>query len=152
MGKRRKARELAVQVHYHLEFNPGDPDEAFDLICEKFKPGESIRPFSKKLVLGVYKEKKDLERLIIRASRNWRLDRMPCLDRCVLRMAVYEILFIEDIPPKVSIDEAVEIGKKFGGNNSGGFINGVLDKVYNILVQEGRLTKKEGEEKQGHEV
>jgi transcription antitermination factor NusB len=144
MGRRRKARELAVQVNFHLEFSPGDPGEAFDLLCEKFNSKESIKPFSKKLVLGVHEKKKDLDQLISIASKNWRLDRMSCLDRCVLRLAVFEILFMQDIPPKVSIDEAVEIGKKFGSEDSGSFINGVLDKIYNTLVQEGRLTEKEG--------
>jgi len=143
MGKRRKARELAIQVHFHLEFSPGDPKEAFDLICEKFNSRDSIRPFSKKLVAGVCEKKEDLDRLISQASKNWRLDRMPLLDKCILRLAAFEILFMEDIPPKVSIDEAVEMGKKFGGKDSGSFINGVLDNIYNNLVQEGRLKKDE---------
>ena len=146
MGRRRKARELAVQVNFHLEYNAGDPDEAFDLLCERLNPKESIRPFSKQLVLGVYEKKQDLDRLISVASKNWRLERMSCLDKCVLRLAVFEILFMEDIPPKVSIDEAVEIGKKFGSDDSSSFINGVLDKIYNNLVREGRLTKKEDKE------
>jgi len=134
---------LAIQVHFHLEFSPGDPKEAFDLICEKFNSRDSIRPFSKKLVAGVCEKKEDLDRLISQASKNWRLDRMPLLDKCILRLAAFEILFMEDIPPKVSIDEAVEMGKKFGGKDSGSFINGVLDNIYNNLVQEGRLKKDE---------
>ena len=143
MGKRRKARELAIQVHFHLEFNPGDSKEAFDLICEILNTRESIRPFSKKLVAGVCEKKEDLDRLISQASKNWRLDRMPILDKCILRLAAFEMLFMEDIPPKVSIDEAVEMGKKFGGEDSGGFINGVLDNIYNTLVQDGRLKEDE---------
>ena len=81
--------------------------------------------------------------MISQASKNWRLDRMPLLDKCILRLAAFEILFMEDIPPKVSIDEAVEMGKKFGGKDSGSFLNGVLDNIYNNLVQEGRLKKDE---------
>jgi len=136
MGERRRSRELAIQVLFHLEFNSGDPGEIFDLICENFKSRESTWPFSKKLVLGVLDSKTELDRLITQASRNWRLERMSCLDKCILRMAIFEILFMEDIPPKVSIDEAVEIGKKFGSEDSGSFINGVLDKVYNLCRKE----------------
>jgi transcription antitermination factor NusB len=143
MGKRRKARELAIQVHFHLEFNPDDPITAFNLICDTFKFKESIRSFSKELVVGVYERRPDLDSLISQASRNWRLNRMPRLDKCILRLAVYEMLYMKDIPPKVSIDEAVEIGKKFGSEDSGSFINGVLDKIYSTLVQEGRLVSYE---------
>ena len=142
MGKRRKARELVIQILFHLEFNTGNPDEAFNLICSNFKPRESIRPFSKILVFGICIKKDELDRLISSASKNWRLERMSRLDRCILRLATYEMLFIDDIPPKVSIDEAVELGKKYGSEDSGSFINGVLDKIYNNLVQGDRLGEK----------
>ena len=141
MGKRRKARELAVQVLFNLWFSPSDPENVFDLICENFESRESIRPFAKDLVLGVCEKMKDLDKLIGQASKNWRLERMALLDKCVLRLAVFEILYLEDIPPKVSIDEAVEIGKKFGSEYSSSFVNGVLDNIYNTLIQEGRLPK-----------
>jgi transcription antitermination factor NusB len=143
MGIRRRARELAIQVLFHLEINPAKPEEAFDLICQNFGLWKSIRPFSKELVLGVCERKAELDSLIVRASKNWRLERMPYVDRSILRMATFELLCMEDIPPKVSIDEAVEIGKKFGTEDSGSFINGILDNIYNTLVQEARLRKKE---------
>ena len=104
---------------------------------------ETGGPFSKELVLGVYEKRPELDRLIIRASKNWRLERMPYVDRSILRMAAFEILYMEDVPPKVSIDEAVDIGKRFGTEDSGSFINGVLDNIYGALVQEGRLKKTE---------
>jgi transcription antitermination factor NusB len=141
MGRRRRARELAIQALFHLEFNPGDPGEGFDLICENFHARESVRTFSAQLVQGVYENQSDLDSLIISASRNWRLERMARLDKCILRLAAFEFLFMEDIPPKVSIDEAVEMGKKFGGDDSGSFINGILDNIYNTLLQQGRLKK-----------
>ena len=141
MGKRRQARELAIQVLFHLEFNPGPPEYGFDLICRNFSPQESSRSFSRQLVLGVCEKKKSLDDTISLASRNWRLERMSRLDKCILRLAVFEILFMPDIPPKVSIDEALEIGKKFGSENSGSFINGILDHIYNTLVREGQLTE-----------
>jgi len=145
MGKRRQARELAVQVLFYLGFCANNPDEAFDLICEDLNPAKSIRLFSKNLVIGVCEKEVELDQLISQASRNWRLERLSRLDKCVLRLAVYEILFIKDIPPKVSIDEAVEIGKKFGNENSGKFINGVLDNILNTLEQQSLLKKKEKE-------
>ena len=137
MGKRRQARELAIQVLFHLEYNPGNPDEVFDLICENFSSQKSSMPFSRELVMGVCEQKVSLDELIGRSSRNWRLERMSRLDRCILRLAAFEILFMEDIPPKVSIDEALELGKKFGSENSGSFINGILDNIYNTMEGQG---------------
>lgn len=93
-------------------------------------------PFSRQLVLGVCEKRKEVDVLIRNASKNWRLERMSRLDRCILRLAAFEMSFLEDIPPKVSIDEALEIGKKFGSEDSGRFINGVLDNIYNTLVQQ----------------
>jgi len=129
MGNRRKARELAIQILFNMEFNPGDPDEIYDLVYENFRPSRSIRVFSEKLVCGVRENIKYLDSIIRRSSKNWRLERMSVVDRSILRLASYEILFMEDIPHKVSIDEAVELGKKFGSEESGAFINGVLDNI-----------------------
>jgi transcription antitermination factor NusB len=142
MGKRRRARELAIQVLFHLEFNSEDADKAFDLIRECFDSRGAIESFSRELVLGVCEKRQYLDRLISKASRNWRLERMPYLDKCILRLAAFEMVLMDDIPPKVSIDEAVEIGKKFGSNDSGSFINGVLDNIYSTLVEQGRLKGK----------
>ena len=95
MGKRSRARELAVQVLFHMEFNPGDPDEGFRIICESFHPPETIRAFSRQLVLGVNENKKDLDRLIRQASKHWRLERMSYVDRNILRIGVFEMLFMK---------------------------------------------------------
>jgi transcription antitermination factor NusB len=141
MGSRRQARQLVIQVLFHLEFNPDEPQEAFDSICENFGAGESIRLFAKNLVLGVCVAKEELDCLIRQASTNWRLERMSRLDRSILRLGTFELLHAEDIPSKVSIDEAVELGKIFGGEDSGRFINGVLDRIYTILAQEGRIKR-----------
>ena len=139
MGKRRRARELAIQVLFHLEFTPDNPDDVFHLLCATFKASLSIRDFSRLLVLGVCENKAIIDSLISRSSRNWRLERMPLVDRNVLRLGVFEILFMEDIPPRVSIYEAVELGKKYGKENSGSFINGILDDIYNSLKREGKI-------------
>jgi len=134
MGKRRRSRELAIQVLYHLEFSKDDPAMAFDLICDDFGAPEDIKPFSKELVLGVCVYLEGLDRLIDEASKNWRLERIAKVDRSILRLGAYELLYRDDIPPKVSINEAVDLGKKFGTEESGAFINGVLDKIYSTLM------------------
>ncbi len=144
MGRQRRFRELAVQVLFHMEFNPDNGEEAFELICQNFSSPGKKRSFAKELVSGVCENKEELDKMISRSSRNWRMDRMPLLDRCILRLAAFEILYRDDIPPKVSIDESVEMGKKFGGEDSGSYINGVLDNIYNTLIQKGRLTAEPG--------
>ena len=83
----------------------------------------------------MFDNKSNIDGKISKASRNWKIERMPRLERCILRLAVFEILYIEEIPPKVSIDEAVELAKKFCGEESGGFVNGVLDNIYNTLLK-----------------
>lgn len=132
---------MAIQVLFHLEFQDEDPEEAFEELCENFNFGRSLRAFCKQLVLGVSRNRSALDSLIGAASKNWRIERMSRLDRCILRLGVYELAFMEDIPPKVSIDEAVELGKKFGTEESGSFVNGILDNVYNKLRQEELLKK-----------
>ncbi len=113
MGKRRRARELALQVLFHLEFSPDDdPSEAFDLICDSFGAPESVREFARMLIAGVWSKRGELDKVIAQASRNWRIDRMTRVDRSILRMAVFEMMFVPDIPAKVSLDEAVELGKR----------------------------------------
>ena len=152
MGKRRRARELAVQVLFHLEFSPDDPSEVFDLICENFDAPGSIREFSKMLVLGVCDQKEHLDKAISQASKNWRIDRMTRLDRSILRLAVFEMMFVPDIPPRVSLDEAVEIGKVFGSEDSGRYINGVLDHIYNTLIKETGKESEPTEDAKEHQI
>ena len=139
MGSRRRARELAIQVLFHLEYNSGDPDEVFNLVCENFAPSKSCQAFSRELVLGICERRDELDELIRASSQHWRLERMSRVDRAILRLGAFEILVMQDIPSKVSIDEAVELGKTYGTKESGGFINGILDNIYNQLKQEGLL-------------
>ncbi len=139
MGKRRRSRELAIKVLFHLEFSKkDDPAVAFDLICDNFSTSKDIKTFSKELVLGVCVYIKELDNLISKASQNWRLERIARVDHSILRLAVYELLYRDDIPPKVSINEAVDLGKKFGTEESGAFINGILDKIYTSLIRESQ--------------
>ncbi len=136
MGKRRRARELAIQVLFHMENNPGDPGECFDRVCESFDAAKEVRAYSREVVLGVWEKRADLDRLMRRSSKNWRVERMSRVDRNILRLAIYEVLYRKDVPPKVSIDEAVELGKRYGTEESGAFINGILDHIYNELKAE----------------
>ena len=122
-----------------MEFSPDDPDEGYKLISESFESSPEIRPFSKQLVLGIWENRKVLDKLISQSSKNWRLERMSYVDRNILRVGTFEMLFMNDIPPKVSIDEAVELGKKYGTEESGAFINGILDNIYNQLKREGTV-------------
>jgi transcription antitermination factor NusB len=137
MGNRRKAREFALKVLFHMEFNPEPPEETFNLISKHFGISETIRSFSKELITGVYENKGVLDDIIRKSSKNWKLERMSRADRSILRIGAFEILFRQDIPPKVSIDEAVELGKKYGTEDSSSFINGILDNIFNLSMIKG---------------
>ena len=119
-----------------MEYNPGDPGESFDRVCESFEPPKDVRAYSREVVLGVWENKADLDRRIRSSSKNWRVERMTRVDRNILRIAIYEVVYRKDVPPKVSIDEAVELGKRYGTEESGAFINGILDHIYNALKAE----------------
>jgi transcription antitermination protein NusB len=139
MGKRRGSRELAVQVLFHMEINGGQVDEALDLVMKHFGAARRLKGFTRDLVAGVVEHAVEIEGLIMDASQHWRLERMPRVDRCILKVAVFEMGWREDIPSSVSIDEAVEIGKIFGGDDSPAFINGVLDRILAALKARGGL-------------
>jgi N utilization substance protein B len=129
MSSRRRSREMAIQVLYQVDMVQSDLAEALRLFCEHFKAPESIRDFAFELALGTYGHREEVDTLIKRFSEHWRLERMPIVDRNILRLATYELLYRPDIPAKVSINEAVDIGKKYGSEDSGSFINGILDRI-----------------------
>lgn len=129
MGTRRKARELALQALFYMEVNPNGFEEKLDLYYREFPPSKEIRPFFETLVRGVMTDRERIDAIIERYCANWKIQRMSGVDRNVLRMAVYELIFCADIPYKVSINEAIDVGKKFGSEESGGFINGILDSI-----------------------
>lgn len=139
MGKRRKSRELAVKVLFHLDVNGGEVDEAVKLIRLHFGSPKGLESFALELVEGVMEHAAEIDLLIKEASVHWRLERMPGVDRNILKIGVFEMGWRKDIPPRVSIDEAVELGKIYGGDDSPAFINGVLDRVLNTLAENGRL-------------
>jgi transcription antitermination factor NusB len=134
MGKRRRSRELAIKVLFHLEFSNDDSTAAFELICDTFGAAEDSKAFSRELVEGVCAHREEIDGMLSEASEHWRLERIAKLDLTILRIALYELLYRNDIPPKVAINEAVDLGKKFCSKDSGAFINGILDNIYRTLI------------------
>ena len=134
MKKRTRARELALQFLYQMDLRGPDLlDEA-----KQFFRGEeddkSAREFATQLVHGVAEHRAELDQAIRAVAQNWEIARMAVIDRNVLRMAAFELLHCPDIPPKVAINEAIELGKRYSTQNSGGFINGILDKIKSRYV------------------
>jgi N utilization substance protein B len=129
---------MAIQVLYQVDMAQGDLGESLRLFCEHFKAPESIRDFAFELARGAYEHREEVDSLIKRFSEHWRLERMPTVDRNILRLAIYELLYQPDIPAKVSINEAVDLGKKYGSEDSGPFINGILDRIRLHLEESGR--------------
>ena len=130
MRKRTRSRELALQLLYQIDARG---DEVLATMEQFFEGEESadeeVRVFTRKLVTGTRDSAEEIDALLTEAAENWRLDRMALVDRNILRMAVYEMLHIEEIPAKVSINEAIELGKRFSTKQSGSFINGILDRI-----------------------
>jgi len=141
MGTRRQARELAMQALFYMDIRKDASEEMLEYFCGCFCPSKKSRPFFIKLVNGVLGAKDQIDALVERFSQNWKINRMSCVDRNVMRIAVYEMIYCDDIPPKVSINEAVDIGKKFGTQDSGAFINGIMDSIRGTLEKEGTLKK-----------
>ena len=129
MGTRRKARELAMQALFFMDMQQDFSTESLQRFCANFAPKSDQRSFFYRLVNGVLACKDELDPLVERFSENWSLGRMSCVDRNVMRIAVFELVCCRDIPAKVSINEAVDIGKKFGTDESGAFINGIVDSI-----------------------
>ena len=136
MGTRRQARELAMQALFYMDMQSNVSLQMLEPFCRNFRPPKKVTPFFLTLVNGVVETKTEIDALIERFSKNWKISRMSCVDRNVMRIAVYELLHCEDIPPKVSINEAVDVGKKFGTEESGAFINGIMDSIRDALVKE----------------
>ena len=129
MGNRRKARELAMQALFSMDISQNGSKDILERFCDNFKPASKALSFFLKLVQGVLHTRTEIDAVIERYSKNWKLNRMSCVDRNIMRVAVYELLCCQDIPHKVSINEAIDIGKKFGTEESGAFINGILDSI-----------------------
>jgi transcription antitermination protein NusB len=130
MHQRRKAREVALQVLYALDVLGIDAKEGMELFWSNFDAPDEARPFASVLIEGAWENSKQIDEMISTCSENWTISRMSIVDKNILRMAVYELLHFPDIPPKVTLNEAIDLGKTYGSENSGSFINGILDAIY----------------------
>lgn len=125
---RSRCRELALQILYQADFI-GRREGESARFWRHFHQGSKVPPYLEKLVEGVAGHQEELDALIKQYSEHWRLERMVAVDRNLLRLAVYELLYLPEIPAKVAINEAVELAKRYGTELSGSFVNGVLDQI-----------------------
>ncbi|HEX8312153.1 MAG TPA: transcription antitermination factor NusB [Chthoniobacteraceae bacterium] len=144
MGKRREGREAALQFLYQLDLSEEVPAELFTRFWElRSGPGKAVptaktRVFTEQLVSGVAAHRPEIDERIQKHSTNYDLSRIAMVDRNILRMGIYEMLYSPDVPPVVIINEAIEVAKKFGSEESGRFINGILDRVRGELSRPAR--------------
>jgi transcription antitermination factor NusB len=139
MRKRTLARECALKILYAVEMTKDAPDECIERFWEGQDKAEGdVRSFANALVRGVCKHIERIDRLLSEHATNWELKRMAVIDKNILRFGAYELVFMDEIPPKVSINEAIEIAKKYGDKDSGKFVNGILDKISKISKEGAR--------------
>jgi len=135
VGLRREGREHAVQALYAVELSPAPPREAIALFWEAEHCKASARAFAGELLAGILDHREEIDAQITAKSPNWSLSRMAKIDLSIIRLAAYELLFRADIPKNVTINEAVEIAKTFGSEESPAFVNGILDELARSLPE-----------------
>jgi len=126
-----------LKMLYQMEVNRGSTDAALERYVKVFPYQEDIVAYTRFLLSGVVKEQEKLDRCIATASENWKIGRITYVDKNILRVAIYEMLYSPEVPPKVAIDEALELAKKFGAEDSKDFINGILDRVLKDYYEKG---------------
>ena len=156
MSNRHLARTLAMQTLFAWDFNAEASDNLKEIIAENFAnfaPDFDDNGFVENTVYGVVNNIKEINAYIVKYATEWPLDQITIIDRNILRIGVYEIILDESIPPRVAINEAIEIAKNYGGESSGKFVNGVLGAIYNDLPEKVRESdhKAEKEKKQQEE-
>jgi N utilization substance protein B len=137
-GTRRKGRELALQALYQIEITGDSSVSAVELFLRHFEGNTQAKEFARRLVSGVVSQHGEIDRMIEGCTEHWKLARLAKVDLVILRMATYELVHCPDIPSSVSLDEAIEIAKRFGSADSANFINGVLDQLaqtHNLKTQ-----------------
>lgn len=144
MSSRRDGREIALQLLYLAEW---DASKGGAKLIDEYRGGLASRTFERDdpalafaeaRIDGVFEHRVELDRLIKKKARGWRLDRIAMVDRNILRLGVFELCYCSDIPPKVAINEAVELAKRFGSDDSSSFINGILDAILKDMNETGR--------------
>jgi N utilization substance protein B len=138
MGSRHLSRERALQILFQYDIH-GKPGVWLDEFWKPLKDNEETKAFAERLVNGVMEHKKDLDALIGRYATNWKVSRMQVVDRNILRLGAYELLWLDEVPAKVTMNEAIELAKDFGDEEAAKFVNGILDKV---LATESKLEVK----------
>ena len=129
-----------MQALFYMESQNNLSQEMLKRFCDNFRPAQKARPLFFTLVTGVLDTRPEIDAIIQRYATNWRMSRMSGVDRNVMRIAVYEMLNCSDIPPKVSINEAIDVGKKFGTDESGAFINGIMDRI-RLALEKNEIEK-----------
>ena len=138
-GKRRLGRELAVQFLYQFDLNGGTLDEALPLFWQtQSGVNDAVRAFAEELVGGCLLHREVIDQKIQKYTEHWELPRIAAVDRNILRLAIYEMICRDDIPPVVSINEAVDIAKRYSTRESGAFVNGILDRLRTDLTRPAR--------------
>ena len=132
MGARRKAREIALQVIYSADLSGTEIKDTLNLYWEQNPDEHEVVEFANILAVGAMDNLKRIDELITKYTKNWNLNRMASVDRNILRVAIYELIFYKETPVNVVINEAVELAKKYSTSESGGFVNGILDKVKEV--------------------
>jgi N utilization substance protein B len=143
MANRHLARSIALQALFEWDFNGQSGEKVSEILkrdMEEFAPGIDDDGFTDKLISGVMEHRKELDEIISRAAPEWPLDQIAIIDRNVLRIGLFELLFGDrgEVPPKVAINESIELAKSFGGDSSGKFVNGVLGTVYREIGEPGK--------------
>ena len=138
MGRRREARQAALQYHFWRAMQHGDSPVKMEDFWEFLPTKPRVREFAQPLIDGMNAHLAEIDERIRRYAENYEFRRIAAVDRNVLRLAIYEMSFRDDIPPVVSINEAIELAKKFGGAESGRFVNGILDRVRKELTRPAR--------------
>lgn len=130
MRSRSKARDIALCLLYQIEISKATPQEVLSGTLAKTIKDELIISFFSQLVEGIISNKDRIDSIIKKYAKNWEINRMAVVDKNILRLSVFEFFFLSDIPPKVSINEAIELAKRYGDLDSARFVNGILDKIY----------------------
>ena len=153
MANRHLSRSIAMQTLYEWDFNGGKESKIEEILernINEFAAGLEDDKFAKDLIIGVLENRKKIDEIITKTAPEWPLEQISLVDRNVLRLGIYELLFgkREEVPPKVAINEAIELAKSFGGETSGKFVNGVLGTIYRAIGEPG---KDEGGPRRGKE-
>jgi len=150
IGARRRAREIALQLLYQHDALPGvTPDELRETLAD-IEASAPVKAFALELAEGVLADLPAIDALVARAAENWEMHRIAVVDRNILRLATHEMLSQDEIPPKVSINEAIELAKRFSTGQSGAFVNGLLDRILRDLTARGATVADEPRDEEEH--